>query len=860
MTKIALIDKSLNNTRYDKHYGIKDIDVYHMCSTKLEGRLLKKHIDLGTEDNPFDPFEYDYVILVGAEPFKHYAAKTGIADYSGKRVGHNGYDNWLASISPAQLHFKPEMKPVFESTVESFHAIISGNEKVAKTGNWKPIQTEEEAEEYVKMVYAMTTNAVAFDSETSALYARDGYVLGLSMSHEEYQGVYIESDVITEVVVHYIQKILDTPNRPIIFHNLKFDMHMYKYHFGFDFELCYRQNRLHDTMLEHYVLDERRGTHGLKALAMKYTDMGDYDFELDQFKVNYCKSHGIKQEDFTYDLIPFEIMWPYAAKDTDATLRLHNFFMPKIESNENLSRLYYELLIPATMFLTRVEDRGVPVSKERLQEAQVQLMQKLQENEQKLYEYSEVHELEKAQGKQFNPNSVQQLRVLLFDYLKLEPTGKLTSTGAISTDAEVLQELASQHPLAKVLLDIRKTKKLISTYVEKILQSIDADGRVRTGFHLQTTTSGRLSSSGKLNLQQLPRDESIIKGCLVAPAGYRIVSWDLTTAEVYVAAVLSGDRNLQKIFLDMQNDPENSADFHSMIAHMVFNPKCTAKELKALYPSLRQASKAITFGILFGSGAAKVAASINESLLEESIKTGLPYEECTKAQAQSYIDKYFKTFSKLKKWIDASHAQIIENGYIYSHFGRKRRLLNINSEDRGVQGEELRSGFNAIIQGASSDNLLLGAIAADEEIIKKGLSKDMQIIMLVHDSVVALVREDLVDEYNEILLRNVKGDRGLSIPGCPIGMESDSETGGSRDYSCGKIKKQHPSIACIDDDVFANKVAALCAEESLDYVKTLNENTDENKKEYKEFYKKYGVDPKSYVKDYNNMQKLGFVL
>ena len=144
--RIAVVDKSLNNTRYDKHFGIKDLEVFHMCSKKLDGRLLKKHIDLGTEDNPFDPHQFDYVILVGAEPFKAYAGKTGIGDYSGKRVEHNGYSGWLASISPAMLHFKPEMKPVFEATVESFHAIISGNEKVAKEGDWRPITTEEEAE------------------------------------------------------------------------------------------------------------------------------------------------------------------------------------------------------------------------------------------------------------------------------------------------------------------------------------------------------------------------------------------------------------------------------------------------------------------------------------------------------------------------------------------------------------------------------------------------------------------------------------------------------------------------------------------------------------------------------------------
>lgn len=815
--KVALVDKSLNNTRYDKHYGIQDLEVFHMCSSKLTGRLLKKNIDLGTLDNPFDPADYDYVILVGAEPFLHYAGKKGIADYTGRRVEHKGYENFIASISPAQLHFKPEMKPLFDATVEDIHAIISGRERVAKQGDWKPIIEEDEALAYIKMVLTMTMGPVAFDSETSALYARDGYLLGLSISHQEYQGVYIDSDVISEEFVECLQMLMDSPVHQIVFHNLKFDMHFYVYHLGISFENAYRERRLHDTMLEHYVLDERRGTHGLKSLAMKYTDMGDYDYELDQFKKNYCKSHGIKEEEFSYDLIPFEIMWPYAAKDTDATIRLHNFFIPKIEKNSKLASLYYDVLIPGCMFLQRMEDRGVPVSRDRLKEAHVQLVNKLNSARELLYTYDEVRELEAAQGAQFNPNSVKQLRVLLFDYLNLEPTGKLTGTGEISTDAEVLEKLSHQHPIAKTLLELRKTSKLISTYVEKILDNIDKDGCVRTGFHLHTTTSGRLSSSGKLNLQQLPRDESIIKGCIVAPPGYRVVSWDLTTAEVYYAAVLSGDRNMQQVFINMKNSPKEYPDFHANIAHMVFKLPCKPAEVKKLFPALRQGAKAITFGILYGSGKAKVAQSVNEALLEESIKTGEPYQECTPADAQEYIDTYFAQFPQLKKWIDNSHAQIKQYGYLYSHFGRKRRLLNIGSNDRGVQGEEIRSGFNAIIQSASSDSLLLGVVEADEEILGKGLEEFMKIIMLVHDSVVAIVKEDMIDEYQEILLRCIQKDRGISIHNCPIGLDSDSETGGSRDYSCGKIKKQHPSIACIDDPIFTGLVTEALNDDEFDY-------------------------------------------
>lgn len=817
--KIAIVDKSLNNTRYDKHFDLygQEVEVFHMCNEKLTGRLLKKHITIGSPENPFNPHDFDFVILVGAEPFQYFAGKKGIGDYTGKRVEHEGYANWIASISPAQLHFKPEMKPVFEATVESIHAIIEGREKLSKAGDYKPIRDESEAEEYVKMVYMMCPGMIAYDSETSALYCRDGYLLGISISHQEYQGVYIDADVITEQCVYYIQKLFDSPQHQVAFHNLKFDMHFYSYHLGLSFEKALNDGRLHDTMLLHYVLDERRGTHGLKSLAMKYTDMGDYDFELDQFKAKYCKDHGIKKEDFSYDLIPFDIMWPYAAKDTDATLRLANFFLPKVEANERLRSLYYDLLMPGVYFLWEMEDRGVPISKDRLKESQIQLMDRLASAKEQLYKYDEVAQLEKEQGAVFNPASVMQLRKLLFDFVGLTPTGIMTDTGADSTGAEALKELADQHPIAKTLLEIRKISKLLSTYIEKMLVSIDGDGCIRTGFHIHMTTSGRLSSSGKLNLQQLPRDESTIKGCIVAPPGYKIVAWDLTTAEIYYAAVLSGDINMQQVFINMQNDPENYSDFHGSIAHMVFSLGCAPTQVKKLFPALRQAAKAISFGILYGSGPAKVAQAVNEALLEESIKTGKPIaKECTVADAKEYIATYFGRFPQLKRWIDASHDQIKNHGFIYSHFGRKRRLHNISSEDRGVQGEEIRSGFNAIIQSASSDSLLLGAIDANNEIKQLGLVDEMKIVMLVHDSVVAIVREDLVDQYNELLLRNIKTDRGVSIAGCPIGVESDSEKGGSKDYSCGKIKKQHPSVACIEDPVFTREVLDILGGELVE--------------------------------------------
>lgn len=195
---------------------------------------------------------------------------------------------------------------------------------------------------------------------------------------------------------------------------------------------------------------------------------------------------------------------------------------------------------------------------------------------------------------------------------------------------------------------------------------------------------------------------------------------------------------------------------------------------------------------LFGSGPSKVAESINESLFEQHVKTGCPYEPIDKEMAQEYIDTYFNRFPDLKRWIDSSHEQIKQHGFIYSHFGRKRRLRNIRSASRETVGEELRSGFNAIIQGASSDVLLLGAVEAENEIQRRGL--DASIRMLVHDSVVAVVREDCVEEYTQLIIECIQRDRGLNFGGHGVGVESDSEKGGSADYSCGKFKKQYPEL------------------------------------------------------------------
>ena len=445
-------------------------------------------------------------------------------------------------------------------------------------------------------------------------------------------------------------------------------------------------------------------------------------------------------------------------------------FENALVKNARLYGVYKDILLPACRFLTDIQDIGVPFDKERLQTSSVLMQEQIDIAIEKLYTYPAIKEFEHSQGKDFNPNSTLQLRGLLFDYLGLKPTGKKTGTGAHSTDAEVLKELAEKHEVPQLVLDIRQKVKIKSTYLDKIYPQLDKDSRLRTGFNLHGTTSGRLSSSGKMNMQQIPRDNPIVKGCIKAAPGKKIVAMDLTTAEVYCAAVLANDKALMEVF-------KSGGNFHSSIAKIVFNLPCEADEVAELYTTQRQMAKAVTFGIMYGAGPKKISEQVTKD-------SG---EYFSMSQASQVIKDYFGEFSGLKKWLDDNKQFIQDNGFIYSHFGRKRRLPNVFSEDRGIASHEVRSGINFLVQSIASDVNLIGAVQAHAKIQEAGYGDKMRIFALVHDSVLAEVDEDVIDTYQFILRACIQEDRGISIPGCPIGCDFDV----GDDYSFGKFEKKY---------------------------------------------------------------------
>ena len=747
---VAIIETKMSSTNWDRYFDF-EVDRYALCSNSSIKKVLKKDVDI-----EIDTDAYEWLILVGSEAFKMYTKKTSVTEFNGKVCD----SKFLGLINPAMIKFKPEAKTEFERAVESISKYVSGELKQERLGEDKCYGITETSDllVYLNKALADPKDYVALDSETSALYCRDGYMLGFSMSYEADHGVYVDCEAIDEEVEVLMQKIFDT--KRIVFHNSKFDLQWFEYHFNFKFP------RFEDTMLMHYMFDEQPGKHGLKQLAIKHTPYGDYEQELDQWRESYCKTHGILKGDFSYDLIPFEVMKTYAAMDAVVTLLLFEKFEAPLRSNDKLYWVYKNLLIEGVRFLKDAESNGVPFDKTRLEFGQKRMNEDINKAVAELYKFTEVKAYEKAKGSDFNPNSTVQLRELLFDYLNLTPTGKKTGTGAHSTDAEVLGQLAEEHEVPKHILEIRQKVKIKSTYLDKIIPNLDRDSRLRTNFNLHGTTSGRLSSSGKLNMQQLPRDNPTVKGCIKAKEGYKIVAMDLTTAEVYCAAILAKDVGLQNVF-------KSGGNFHSTIAKQVFRLPGEVEEVAEFYPAKRQQAKAVTFGIMYGAGPKK----ISEQVTKDSGEYFSPL------QAKEVIDDYFEAFPKLKEWLDNTQKFIQANGYVYSHFGRKRRLPNVFSKDKGIASHEVRSGVNALVQSVSSDINLLGAIDMQKHIIATGM--DAKIFALVHDSVLAEVKEEEVEEYSAKLKEVIQKDRGLMIPGAPVGCDFDV----ADDYSLGKFEK-----------------------------------------------------------------------
>ena len=723
-----------------KYFADAEYDIKFLCSSKKE-KILKKDIDLDLTELD----SYKLICPIGAESLKYTAGLTGVQKYNGVFVEKR----YLPIIHPNMTIFKPQLNDDIVSAFSKIKPILQ-DDNIGKEiqKDYQFIETQAQLDKILPQYEKVDT--IVVDIETTSLSARKGVVIGIAMSSKEHQGHFVSLEVVTNNFEYFFDLFA---NKLCVFHNAKFDMQFLEDSLGFVFD------RWDDTMLLHYCLEEAVGTHGLKTLALRFTDLGDYEKELDDYKKTFARKNKIKLADFNYGMLPMDILAPYACKDGDATFQLYNKFKPLVDKSKEFNYLYNTILNPATKALKVLERTGGPIDLKQLEALDREYKIDIEECIEEISHSPPVQRFERIHNKTFNPNSTMQLRQLFFDIIGLR-SKKKTATGALSVDKEVLQTL--DHPLAQAVLDLREKSKLSGTYISNIVNGIDKDGRLRSGFNIQGTTSGRLSSSGNLNYQNIPRDNKDIKKLFKARDGYKIVQCDLGTAEVYYAAVLSNDKFLQQAFID-------KLDFHSYVAKQMFNLSCDVNEVKQYYANERQYAKAITFGIMYQAGPAKIAETVNKDAAEG--------EEITKAQSSQFINKYFREARSLKKFIDQSNKQIENHAFIYSHFGRKRRLPESKSPNKGVASHAVRSGVNFLVQSVASDINLLGVIDLIDWIQDSGYEEDILTFTVVHDSIVSEVREDLIDIYIENARRCIQKDRGLSIPNCPIKV--DFEVGSS---------------------------------------------------------------------------------
>jgi DNA polymerase I-like protein with 3'-5' exonuclease and polymerase domains len=725
MPNIAIVEKYPSKYRYESLFPF-EFDKYALVEEKAD-KILKRDVTL---DMDAVKEVYDFVILIGKESCKYVADIRSVTEFQGYLVE----DKYLALLSPIAVKLQPSKKDSFDKAVNDIIKYVSGEYTSTSNININGIQNQEEAEKYLDDLYEKAVNSeiltLSMDTETSALYPRDGFLLGISIATSSEDGVYIDALCLDDDLLETLQKIIDRVT--VLFFNGKFDKKWLTYHCGLSFP------KWEDVMLEHYDLDEN-DSHGLKGLAIKFTELGDYDRDLEEYKADYCKQHGVKKANFTYDLIPFDIIYKYAALDAIATYRLHYKFKPYVENNENLLNVYNTLLIKGSDALQQFEENGVPLTlKENLHKYIEDINDKINELNKSLYDFDEVKKVEEIKGALFNVNSTQHVSCLLFEQLLL-PVLKLTDTGNPSADAEVLNNLSKEHPIASIINNIKKLKKIKATYLDKFYQGMDMDGRLRTNFNLHTTTSGRLSSSGKFNAQQLPRGEKgdleyylkLPKKAIEARPNYKIISQDLKTAEMYVASVLSGDKNLQEVFV-------TGVDYHGFMATHKFGIDCHPNEVAKLYPEKRQEAKTVSFEILY---------------------------------KLNYREPVLENFPQLKRWLKKQESFIKQKGFIYSYFGRKRRLSDVFSPDKKSAQHEVRSGINFLVQSVSSDINLLASIEMQNWIVQNNYQEYMLIFGLVHDSILAEVHDDYISIYCEKLRELTQKDRGLSIPNCPIGID-----------------------------------------------------------------------------------------
>lgn len=561
---------------------------------------------------------------------------------------------------------------------------------------------------------------ICFDSETTSLDPMTAKIVGLSFSVEAGSAAYLPlmHDYFDAPVqlnfaecLAKIKPILENPAIKKVGQNLKYDQHVLANH-GIAIN-----GIAHDTLLQSYVFESHK-SHGMDALSERHLGFKPISFE-------EVAGKGAKQ--VTFNQVTVETAAEYAAEDADITLQLHHAMYPQVAADSKLDFIYSHIEMPSSQALFNIERNGVLIDRAMLASQSNEIGNKLIALENQAYELA---------GQPFNLASPKQLQEILFDKLGIKPTKK-TPSGAPSTDEDVLQELALDHPLPKVLLEYRGLAKLKSTYTDKLPRMINAStGRVHTSYNQAVAITGRLASSDP-NLQNIPvrsAEGRRIREAFIAPAGSVIVSADYSQIELRIMAHLSQDAGMLKAFA-------NNEDIHRHTAAEIFGVELTAVDSEQ-----RRYAKVINFGLIYGMSAFGLAQNLN----------------IDRASAQSYIERYFARYPGVRDYMQSTRDMAKQRGFVETYFGRRLWVPEINSPNGMRRAGAERAAINAPMQGTAADLIKLAMIAVDQWLGEAKLQT--KLIMQVHDELVLEVPEAELPVVQAKLTELMQGVAQLSVP------------------------------------------------------------------------------------------------
>jgi DNA polymerase I len=586
------------------------------------------------------------------------------------------------------------------------------------SAHYETILTEAQLAAWLEKMRA--AELVCVDTETTGLDVMNAQLVGMSFAITPHHAAYLPlahiypgapDQLDREHTLKKLQHWLESPKHKKLGQNLKYDMHIFANH-GIALAGIHD-----DTLLQSYVLESHK-PHDMDNLALRHLNVKTISFA-------DVAGKGAKQ--ISFDQVDIDTAAHYAAEDADITLQLHLNLSPQIAAQSGLQHVYRDIEMPSMHVLYTMERNGVLLDSALLQIQSRELGEKLIALEARAHE---------AAGQPFNLNSPKQIQEILFDKLGL-PVVKKTPSGTPSTDEEVLQELALDYPLPKILLEYRGMAKLKSTYTDKLPLSVNrATGRVHTSYSQAVAVTGRLASNDP-NLQNIPirsAEGRRIREAFIAPPGSRIVSADYSQIELRIMAHLSGDAGLLTAFA-------NNEDIHRATAAEIF--MITREEVSS---EQRRYAKVINFGLIYGMSAFGLAKQLG---IERSA-------------AIAYIDRYFTRYPGVKAYMERTREQAKQQGYVETVFGRRLWLPEINSSN-GMrrQGAE-RAAINAPMQGTAADLIKLAMIAVQGWIEKEKLQT--RLIMQVHDELVLEVPQTELHLVKEMLPKLMCGVAELQVP------------------------------------------------------------------------------------------------